>query len=56
MEVDIGEVERHRPALGDLLGFVETASRGFEIAGDGVVVEGGGEEGECEELNSPRLS
>ena len=55
VEVDVGEVERHRAALGDLLRFVEEAGGGVGIAGE-VVVPGGGEEGEREVMGCAGLA
>ena len=43
VEVDVGEVERHRGALGDLLGLVKGRAGGRGIAPD-EVIEGGGEQ------------
>ena len=55
VQVDVGEVERHRPALGDLLGFVEVEGGGGGIAVT-VVVQGGGEEGSWELVNCVGLA
>ena len=41
VEVDVGEVERHRAALGDLLGLVEGRAGRRGIAADEVIQRGG---------------
>jgi len=41
VEVDVGEVEGHGAAFGDLLGFVEMAAGGGGIAEQRVPVRGG---------------
>lgn len=51
VEVDLGKVEGHRPALGDLLGFVEVGAGGVAVALDGAQ-PGAGEEAVREELDS----
>ncbi len=43
VEVDVGEVERHRAALGNLLGLVEGCSGRGGIAADEVIQRGGEE-------------
>jgi hypothetical protein len=35
MKVDVGKEEPHRPALGDLIGFVEVLTRAVEVAACG---------------------
>jgi hypothetical protein len=40
VEVDVGEVERHRPTLGDLTGFTEGCSDQPVIAADEVIHHG----------------
>lgn len=44
MEVDVGEVERHRAALGDLLGFIQAGPRGLGVVQDAMMMQRGGEE------------
>ena len=43
MQTDVGQIQPHRPPLGDLEGLVEILARAIEVAGDGAV-EGAGEE------------
>ena len=55
VEVDVGEVERHRAALGDLLGLVQgRAGRGGIVADD--VIERGGEKGIGKEVQPSRVA
>ena len=55
MEVDIGQVERHGAALGDLLRFVQQPRGLCGIAAQCTVVERGGEQG-FREMTAERKS
>lgn len=45
MQMHVGEVERHRAALGDLLRFLQQPFGFLQVLAQGAVVERGGEEG-----------
>lgn len=56
VQMDVGEVERHRSALGDELGFIEKTPRFVRLTRQRGGVQGGGEEGFREMIENVGLA